>query len=149
MERQSYTYDGNKISIRAIRHWNGEESFDEVVVTDECTYDYLSVLAYVRNLDFTGMNPGDRNYIRFISGKRAVNMYVNYLGIATVKANDGKNYEVINISMTIHDDAFTNQKDALKASVTNDANRIPVIIDTSLKLGSVKAVLHQVTGVRN
>ena len=51
--------------------------------------------------------------------------------------------------MTIHDDAFTNQKDALKASVTNDANRVPVIIDTSLKLGSVKAVLRQVTGVRN
>lgn len=149
VERQSYTYDGDKISIRAIRHWNGEESFDEVVVTDECTYDYLSVLAYVRNLDFTGMSPGDRNYIRFISGKRAVNMYVNYLGISTVKANDGKNYEVINISMTIHDDAFTNQKDALKASVTNDANRVPVIIDTSLKLGSVKAVLRQVTGVRN
>ncbi|NLI99575.1 MAG: DUF3108 domain-containing protein [Bacteroidales bacterium] len=149
VERQSYTYSGNEISIRAIRHWNGEESFDEVVTTDQCTYDYLSVLAFVRNLDLTGMQYGDRKYIQFISGKRAVNMYVNYLGTSTIKANNGQKYEVVNISMTIHDDAFTNQKEALKASLTNDANRLPVVIDTSLKLGSVRAVLSDVTGLRN
>lgn len=149
VERQSYTYRDNSIDIRTIRYWNGEESFDEVMTTEECTYDYLSVLSYVRNFDFSGMSPGDRQYIRFISGKRAVNMYVNYHGIAQVKANDGKNYEVINITLTIHDDAFTNQKDALKASLTNDLNRIPVVIDTNLKIGSVKAMLRSVTGVRN
>lgn len=149
VERQSYTYKGDEINIRAVRHWNGEEKFDEVVVTDQCTYDYLSVLAFVRNLDFTGMKAGDRKYIRFISGKRAVNMYVNFLGITNMKANDGKKYEVINISMTILDDAFTNQKEALKASLTNDANRVPVVIDTNLKMGSVKAILRSSSGLRN
>ena len=116
VERQSYSYEGEEINIRTIRHRNGKERFDEVVVTDQCTYDYLSVLAYVRNLDFKGMMPGDKKYIRFISGKRPVNMYVNYLGVSNMKANDGNTYEVINISMTILDDAFTNQKEAIKAS---------------------------------
>lgn len=149
VERQSYTYKEDGIDIRTIRHWNGEERFDEVITTEDCTYDYLSVLSYVRNFDFSSMMPGDRQYIRFITGKRPVNMYVNYHGVANVKANDGKTYEVINITMTILDDAFTDQKDALKASLTNDLNRIPVVIDTSLKIGSVKAVLRSVTGVRN
>lgn len=149
VERQSYTYKEDGIDIRTIRHWNGEERFDEVITTEDCTYDYLSVLSYVRNFDFSSMVPGDRQYIRFITGKRPVNMYVNYHGVANVKANDGKTYEVINITMTILDDAFTDQKDALKASLTNDLNRIPVVIDTSLKIGSVKAVLRSVTGVRN
>jgi hypothetical protein len=148
VERQSYSYQGNQISIRALRTWNGEERFDETVTTDRCTYHYPSILPYVRNLDYTGMKPGDSQFIQFISGRRPVQMYVNYLGTATIKANNGKRYEVINISMTIQDDAFTNQKEALKASLTNDENRIPIVIDTHLKMGLVRAVLKDVSGQR-
>lgn len=149
IERQSYTYDGNNIKIRSLRHYNGEQRFDEVIETEKCTYDYLSVLFMIRNIDFTGMKAGDRKFIQFISGRKAVNMYVNYQGISHIKANDNKKYEVIDLTLTIHDDAFTNQKDALKASLTNDSNRIPVIIDTSLNIGSIKAVLKSANGLRN
>jgi hypothetical protein len=76
-------------------------------------------------------------------------MYVIYLGTSSLKANNGKQYEVINISMTIKDDAFTNQQEALKASLTNDENRIPVVIDTHLKVGLVHAVLKNVSGLRH
>lgn len=149
VERQSFSYDDDGINIRTIRHFNGVERFDEVFTTDKCTYDYLSILSLIRNIDYSGMKAGERKYIQFITGKRAVNMYVNYQGISSIKANDGKTYEVIDISMTILDDAFTNPQDALKASLTNDANKIPVIIDTSLKRGSIRAVMKSVSGVRN
>lgn len=149
VERQSYTYNGDIISIRSLRNFNGKEVFDEVFTTEECAYDYLSVLSLIRNMDFTGMKPGESKYIQFISGRKPVNMYVNYQGISKVRANNGKTYEVVNITMTILDDAFTNQKEALKASLTNDQNRIPVIIDTSLNIGSVRAIMKSVTGLRN
>ncbi len=149
IERQSYTYNGDDITIRSLRNFNGEDVFDEVITTKECAYDYLSVLSLIRNLDFSGQKPGDRRYIQFMAGRKAVNMYVNYMGISKVRANNGKTYEVIDITMTILDDAFTNQKDALKASLTNDINRIPIIIDTSLNIGSVRAVMKSVKGARH
>ncbi|OJV91008.1 MAG: hypothetical protein BGO34_21250 [Bacteroidia bacterium 44-10] len=149
VDRQSYTYEGDKVKIRSFRVRNGKEQFDEVNTLEHCTYDYLSVLPYIRNLDYTGMQTGDRLHIHFIAGKKPVNMYVNYDGISKVKANNGKKYEVINITLTILDDAFENQKKALKASLTNDENRIPVIIDTTLKFGAIRAVLKSTSGTRN
>lgn len=148
-EKQAYTYNNNTISVRAIRTWKGEPDFDEVVTTDKCAYDYLSVLLYVRNIDFSGMKKGDRKTIHFLSGKNIVTMYVNYLGTSNVRANNGKRYDVINLSMTILDKAFSNQREAIRASLTNDANRIPIIIDTVLKIGSVRAVLKNFSGERH
>jgi hypothetical protein len=149
IERQSFTYKGNEISIRAFRTRNNIARFDEVVTTDQCTYDYLSVISYVRNLDYSNMKIGDKLYIRFISGRKPVDMYVNFKGTSSLKANDGKTYNVINISLTIQDDAFTNPKESIKASLTNDKNRLPVVIDTSLKIGSVRAVMRGVSGARH
>ena len=149
IERQSFTYEGDKINIRTLRNFNGEERFDEVLTTEVCAYDYLSVLSLIRNMDFSKMKKGERQHIQFVAGKKVVNMYVNYQGITNFKANDGKRYEVIDLSLTILDDAFTNQKEALKAMLTNDENRVPVMIDTSLNIGSIKAIMKSATGLRN
>lgn len=148
-EKQSYTYVNNSINVRAIRTWNGKPDFDEVVSTDKCAYDYLSVLLYVRNIDYTGMKKGDRKTIHFLSGKSIVTMYVNYLGTSNIRANDGKRYNVINLSMTILDKAFTDQREAIRASLTNDKNRIPIVIDTNLRIGAVRAVLKSFSGERH
>lgn len=149
VERQSYSYEGDMVKIRTIRNRNGKELFDEVITSQECTYDYLSVLSYIRNLDYSEMSTGDKQNIRFVSGKKTVNMYVIYQGVSKVKAGNGESYEVINLTMNILDDAFSNQKEALKASITNDQNRIPVVINTTLKFGSIKAVMSDVSGVRH
>ena len=148
-ERQIYSYQGEKIDIRAMRTFRGKHQFDETFSTTMCSYDYLSILAFVRNLDFSSMKPGDKVTVQFLSGKEMVNMYVNYLGKSTTKANDGKKYATIDVSMTILDKSFNNRKDAIKASLTDDLNRLPVIIETVLNIGSVKAVMKTVSGQRH
>ncbi len=148
-EVQTYNYSGNNIKIRAKRIFNGTRKFDDYVSTNECTYDYLSVLPLIRNLDYSGMKAGDRKEIHFLSGKDIVRMYVNYMGKSKTKANNGKTYNTIDISLTILDKAFNNQKEAIRATLTDDLNRIPIIIETHLKIGSVKAVLKNVSGLKN
>ncbi|HBK40387.1 MAG TPA: DUF3108 domain-containing protein, partial [Porphyromonadaceae bacterium] len=83
---------------------------------------YLSVLALIRNLDYTDMEPGDQKQIQFISGREIVNMAVNYNGLSKIKANDGQTYNTVQISLTIYDKAFKDKKEAISASLTDDAN---------------------------
>lgn len=148
-EVQSFSYSDEGIKVRTNRVFNGKKRFDETITTNDCTYDYLSVLALIRNLDYSGMKPGDQKQIQFLSGREIVNMAVNYNGTSKIKANDGKTYNTIQISLTIHDKAFKNSKEAISASLTDDSNRIPIIINTHLKIGAIRAVLKNVTGLRN
>lgn len=148
-EVQSFKYSDEGINIRTSRIFNDEKRFDENIRTQDCTYDYLSVLPLIRNLDYTGMGPGDYKNIQFVAGKEIVNMRVNYGGKTKVKANNGKTYDTIQISLSIYDDAFKNKKEAISASLTDDGNRIPVVINTHIRLGVIRAVLKDVSGLRN
>jgi hypothetical protein len=147
-EQQVYSYENDSVKIRAIRNRNGKAAFDEVVATDKCTYDYISILSYARNLDYSNMKTGQNIPVNFVSGRKIVNMYIRYLGTTNVKANDGKSYDVIQLSMMILDNSFTNQKEAMRVTLTNDKNRLPIVINTSLKVGSIKVILKNYSNIK-
>lgn len=148
-EVQTFTYSDKGVKVRTNRVYNGQKKFDKTLHTENCTYDYLSVLPLIRNMDYTGMKAGDSKHIQFIAGRDIVNMAVNYGGKTRVKANNGKSYDAIQISLTIYDKAFKNQKEAISATLTDDGNRVPIVINTHLRVGVVRAVLSDVTGLRN
>lgn len=145
-ERQIYTYQNNNTSIRTIRHKNGEFSFDENIITDRCTYDMMSILAFARTLDYSKMQRGDNTQVQFITGKRLVNMYIRYLGTSTMKVNNGKTYEAVELSLMILDKAFVDQEEAMRVWITNDENKMPLQIYTKLKVGEMRSVLKDFSG---
>lgn len=135
-------YDNKQtIKIQTKRHKNGEFKFDEVIEAPGCTYDLVSILFYCRTLDYSNMKIDDATRVNFISGKNRGSMRIVYNGKETVKANDGKKYNTIKLTMYVADKAFDNGKEAMKVYITDDSNRIPVSLETKLKVGSTKAIL--------
>lgn len=150
VERQTYSYlpNGN-ISIHARRVRNGVEKHNVTINTTSCTYDMMSIIYYARTLNYDSMGRGAKTNVVFISGKKKVNMQIHYLGVETVKANNGVSYSCHKLSLSILDDAFTNEQEAMKVYVTNDRNRIPVQLESKLKIGSTRAVLKSYAGLMN
>ena len=147
-DRQSYNYENGKIKVRTIRNWKGKPKFDTTITTDKCSYDYISVLAYARNLNYSDMKPGQNIPIQFVSGRKLVNMYIRYMGTEPVKVNNGKTYNSIKLSLIILDDAFADQQEAMNVSLTNDLNHMPLVIEIGLKIGSMRVVLKNYYGIR-
>ena len=127
-ERQIYSYQNGTTSIRAIRLRNEKLIFDETITTNRGTYDMMSILAYARTLDFSKMQRGDNTQVQFISGRRLVNMYIRYMGTSSMKANNGKTYEALELSLMILDKAFVDQEEAMRVWLTNDENKLPIQI---------------------
>lgn len=145
-ERQIYKYQNGSTSIRAIRYRNGELSFDENITTKRCTYDMMSILAFARTLDYSKMKRGDNTQVQFITGKRLVNMYIRYLGRSSMKVNNGETYDALELSLMILDKAFVDQEEAMRVWITDDENKLPLQINTQLKIGSMRAILKDFSG---
>lgn len=150
-ERLSYSYPGNgDVKIRSIRYKNGEFKFDERLEAPGCTYDLVSIIFHCRTLDFSNMKSGSETKVNFVSGKKMGSMRIVYDGKESVKANDGKKYNCHKLRLLIKDDAFaSDEKEAMKVYITDDNNRVPVRLESKLKVGSTKAVLKSYSGLRN
>jgi hypothetical protein len=112
-------------------------------------YDMLSILYYVRTLDFDHIKKGDTHSVSFLSGRKKVNMDIEHHGYEKVSANDGRRYDCIELILLINDEAFKDKNEAMKVYITRDANHIPVRIDSKLKVGSTRVILKSYRGQRN
>lgn len=145
-ERQKYSYSGNNVKINTIRHKNGDFKFDENIEFSSCAYDLMSILFYARTLDYGSMTKGSENTVNFVSGRKKVSMRIVYDGKEQMKANDGKKYNCMKLTLYIHDEAFDNGQEAMKVYISDDDNRMPIRLDTKLKVGSTRAVLKSYKG---
>ncbi len=145
-ERMTYSYDGNNIKIRSIRHKNGNFKFDKTFQANKCTYDMLSVVFYARTLDYSRMVKGSKVNVDFVTAKKKLNMVILHEGTEKLKANDGKKYNCIKLSLKISDDAFADQEEAMTVYITNDKNRMPIRIDSKLKVGNARVILSSYKG---
>jgi len=148
-ERLKYSYSGNNVNINSVRHKNGTFRFNENLTFSGCTYDLMSILFYARTLNYNSMNKGSETTVNFVTGKNKVSMRIVYDGKEQVKANDGKKYNCMRLTLYIHDDAFENGKEAMKVYISDDDNRLPVRLETKLKVGSTRVILKSYKGNRH
>lgn len=146
IEKLTYSYSGDDVKIRTVRHKNGTFRFDETLDFSGCTYDLMSILFYARTLDYPNMKSGSQTTVNFVTGKSKVSMRIAYNGKEVVKANDGKKYNCMKLTLYIQDEAFDNGKEAMKVYITDDNNRMPVRLETKLKVGSTRVVLKSYKG---
>ncbi|NDV58859.1 DUF3108 domain-containing protein [Bacteroides sp. 519] len=149
VERATYTYSDGSVTLRNINKRNGRLRYDTTFVTNNCMYDVISIIYYARTLDFSQMKKGDRKTVSFFAGRRMMNMKIEHQGIESVKANDGREYKCVKLALIGKAAAFEDENEAMKVYLTNDRNRIPVRIESKLKIGTARVVMKNYRGQRN
>ncbi|MDL2264880.1 DUF3108 domain-containing protein [Parabacteroides sp. OttesenSCG-928-G21] len=151
IETAEYDYSmSDSVRMHVKRERNGVLRFDEVLSSAHCMYEMMSIVYYARTLDYASMKNGDIQTVSFLSGRNMMNMDIEYRGTTKIKANDKQEYICHILVLNLHEDsAFENKKEAMKVYLSADNNRIPVRIDSQLKIGGTKVVLKEAKGLLN
>jgi hypothetical protein len=109
----------------------------------------VSILYHARNVDFSKMKPGEAFPIQIFMDKEAWPLKVRYKGREAAKnIRDLGKYNTQHFSPEVIPGRVFPDGAAINVWVTDDANRLPLMIDSPLSVGSVKAVLHKHKGLR-
>ena len=113
-----------------------------------CIQDVLSAIYYARNIDFSKYKPEDKIPFSMFLDNQVFNLYIKYLGREVVKTRYGT-FKAIKFKPLLVKGTMFSGGEKMEVWVTDDANHIPIRIESPIVIGSVKVDMMQYSGLRN
>ena len=115
-----------------------------------CLHDMLSIVYFTRNFDFSNYQPGDQFPIQLFVDKETWNLQVTYKGKeAEKKVKNIGYFSTLKFSPEVIAGDIFPEGANMNMWVTDDANRLPVEIESPVSVGSVRAILKSYKGLRH
>ena len=108
-----------------------------VVAMPNCVQDVLSSIYYARNIDFNKYKPDDKIPFAMFLDNSVYNLYIKYLGKEKIKTKYGTFNAVKFKPLLVRGTIFAGGE-KMTVWVTDDANHIPIRIESPITVGSVK-----------
>ncbi|HEX2535375.1 MAG TPA: DUF3108 domain-containing protein [Chitinophagaceae bacterium] len=113
-----------------------------------CVQDVLSSVYYARNIDWSRYKAGDRIPFSMFLDNEVYNMYIRYLGKEEVKTKYGK-FRAIKFKPLLIKGTIFEGGEKMTVWVTDDANHIPVRIESPIVVGTVKVDMMNYKNLRH
>lgn len=116
---------------------------------EDCMHDIMSILYYMRTIDYSNLKKNHAIPVDFYLDHKHYNMHVLYNGVIKKKNIKGLgNYDVLEVAPVITNTSLFREDELTRVYASNDANRVPMLIESPLTIGSVKAVLISYKGLK-
>ncbi len=113
-----------------------------------CVQDVISSIYYARNIDFSKYKEGDKIPFSLFLDKEIYSMYVRYLGKETIKTKYGK-FRAIKFKPLLLKGSIFEGGEKMTVWVSDDANKIPVRIESPISVGSIKVDMMTYRNLRH
>ena len=120
----------NKVTDAAVTN-------DGVFKVPSCVQDVMSSIYYARNIDFAKMKAGDKIPFSMFLDNQVYNLYIRYLGKETIRTKYGK-FRAIKFKPLLIKGTIFEGGEKMTVWVSDDANHIPLRIESPISVGSIK-----------
>jgi hypothetical protein len=143
-----FVFDQNSHKVSA---WQGktarEAEYTEIPVS-ACMHDMMSIMYYVRNMNFNNLKVGQSVPIQvFLEEEYPLKMRVLAKNEEERIRGLGKQKTHVFSPEVIAGDIF-NEDTQMKIWVSADQNKVPLLIESPVRVGKIKAVLQSYKGLR-
>ena len=126
-----------------------EPARNTIIQWQECTVDVLIMVYKARNIDYNKYKVNDKIPIRMVVDGEIHDLYIRYLGKEIIETKDEKKYRCLKFTPLLMKGTIFESGEDMTVWVTDDKNRIPVIVEAKILIGSVKAILSGTQGLRH
>jgi hypothetical protein len=117
---------------------------------DNCMHDVLSLIYKMRNLDFDHIQEGGVIPVQMFLDMETYNLDIRMKGKEAKKWVRGQGYfNTFKISPELIAGEVFNEDAQMNVWVSDDDNRVPLIIESPVSVGSVKVVLKEYSGLKH
>jgi len=113
-----------------------------------CVQDVLSSIYYARNIEYSRYQPGAKIPFTMFLDDKVYNLSITYLGKEKIKTRYGT-FNTIKIRPLLIEGTIFKGGDKMTVWVTDDANHIPVRVDSPILVGSIKVDMIRYERLRN
>ena len=121
----------------------------EKIALEGCTHDILSSIYLMRNMDFSKKKEGSQLPMNIYLDRKIYSINVVYAGKDETKRVKGLGQckTMLFRPQLVVGNVFKDNE-GMKIYVSDDENRIPLMIESPISVGSVKAVLSEYSGLK-
>lgn len=142
-------FDQQKYQAVSSRGANRNDLKDKHIDLGGCMHDLISIVYYARNLEPNKMKTGQKIPINILMDQEIHPLSLKYLGREeNVKVKGVGHFDTHVISPQLIAGEVFQEGDEMKIYVSNDQNKLPVLIESPVSVGSVKAVLKSWEGLK-
>ena len=118
-----------------------KKSTRDTVTADNPHYDLLSTLYRLRNMDISALEINQKIPMPMVFNDGTHELYVRYVGKDQIKLKNGKTYNALKFKPLLAEGKMFDKGEGMTIWISDDKNRIPLMVESKLKIGSIKAML--------
>ncbi len=148
-KENEYTFDWDKNEVNArIRRRGGDNRYYTIPVKP-CTYDVVTAIYVARNLKFEGIKAGQSFPVDVLLDREIYNVRYTFLTREAKKVKGVGTFKTLKFRVELVAGDVFKEGQYLYVWVTDDLNRIPVYIESPIRVGSVRARIASWSGLRH
>jgi len=143
---EKYIFNANGKSINSSSQKSNRPESKKTVAIGSSTRDIISMIYKLRTVNFSKFTPGQSASFKIVFDEKEYPVYVKYMGLETVSAGNLGKKQCYKLSITAKTDKLKG-RDKNLIWITNDQNKVPVLIRFSIPVGTGQLTLSNASGI--